>query len=91
MLWGKEQDAELLAHFRRLGRLRAASPALRRGSRRTLHADAKELVYERVLGDERIVVSLNLATLIGQVRDSAGRDRLLEDEELGVGPDQGPR
>jgi glycosidase len=91
MLWGKDQDAELLAFFQRLGRLRAASPALRRGSRRTLHADARELVYERVLGDERIVVSLNLATLTGQVRDGAGRDRLLEDEELGVGPDQGPR
>ena len=90
MLWGEKQDTDLLGHFQRLGRLRAGSPALRRGSRRTLHADANELIYERVLGEERIVVSLDLKTLTGQVSDAAGRDRLVEDEELGVGPDQRP-
>jgi glycosidase len=90
MLWGKEQDADLLAHFQRLGRLRRESAALRRGSRRTLHADDKELVYERVLGDERVVVTLGLKTLKGSVVDDSGRDRLGEDDVLGVGPDQRP-
>lgn len=91
MLWGGAQDAELLAFFQRLGRLRRDSPALRRGSRRTLKADADQLVYERVLGAERLVVTLNLRSLRGSVVDDAGRDRLSEDDVLGVGPDQRPR
>ena len=91
MWWGKAQDRDVLEHFQRLGRLRASSSALRRGSRRTLHADESELVYERVLGEERIVVSLNLEALTGKVSDPSGRDRLVEDQELGVGPDQRPR
>jgi len=90
MLWGEKQDGDLLAHFQRLGRLRATSAALRRGSRRTLHADDNEVVYERVLGDERLVVTLDLGSLRGSVVDDAGRDRLREDDVLGVGPDQRP-
>ncbi|TMC54153.1 MAG: hypothetical protein E6J20_03475 [Chloroflexi bacterium] len=91
MLWGADQDAGLLAYFQRLGRLRRESPALRRGSRRTLHADPYELVYERVSGDDRLVVSLNLETLTGSVVDGSGRDRLGQDDVLGVSPDQRPR
>jgi len=90
MLWGEEQDADLLAHFQKLGRLRAGSPALRRGSRRTLSAGDDELVYERVLAGERLVVTLNLRELRGSVVDGSGRDRLREDDVLGVGPDQRP-
>jgi cyclomaltodextrinase len=91
MLWGADQDSDLLAHFQRLGRLRRASPALRRGSRRTLHADRDVLGYERVLGSERIEVTLNLKTSAWKVVDGSGGDRLREDDVLGVGPDQGPR
>lgn len=91
MPWGDEQDRELLAHFQHLGRLRAASPALRRGTRRTLRVSPDELVYERVLGKERLVVTLNVKELDGSVVDDAGRDRLGEDDVLGVGPDQRPR
>ena len=90
MLWGEKQDTDLLAHFQRVGRLRAASAALRRGTRRTLHVDENELVYERVLGDERLVVTLDLRSLSGSVVDDAGRDRLRQDDVLGVGPDQRP-
>ena len=90
MLWGEAQDRDLLAHFQKLGRLRAQSPALRRGTRRTLSASRDELVYERTLGEERIVVTLNLRTLDGSVVDGSGRDRLREDDVLGVGPDQRP-
>ncbi|HSS61763.1 MAG TPA: alpha-amylase family glycosyl hydrolase [Candidatus Limnocylindrales bacterium] len=87
MLWGADQDRDLLAHFRRLGVLRRESAALRRGSRRTLSADKDELVYERVLGAERIVVTMNLRSLSGSVVDGSGRDRLGQDDVLGVGPD----
>ncbi|TMC81400.1 MAG: hypothetical protein E6J06_12920, partial [Chloroflexi bacterium] len=90
MLWGADQDRDLLAHFQRLGRLRAESPALRRGSRRTLSVDADSLVYERVLGDERVVVSLDLRSSSGSIVDGSGRDRLGQDDVLGVSPDQRP-
>jgi glycosidase len=90
MLWGRDQDPELLAFFRRLGRLRRESAALRRGTRRTLRADEDVLAYERVLEDERVVVTLDLKTLSGSVVDGSGRDRLREDDVFGVGPDQRP-
>ena len=90
MLWGDAQDSDLLVHFQKLGRLRAQSPALRRGTRRTLRAAGDELVYERALDEERMVVTLNLRTLDGSVVDGSGRDRLHEDDVLGVGPDQRP-
>ena len=45
---------------------------------------------ERALGDERMVVTLNLRTLDGSVVDGSGRDRLREDDVLGVSPDQRP-
>ena len=90
MLWGRDQDVDLYALFQRLGRLRNELVALRRGSRRTLRASPGELVYERVLGEERVVISLNLRTLSGSIVDGSGRDRLGEDDVLGVRPDQGP-
>ena len=89
MLWGLDQDGDLLRFFSNLVSLRRHSAALRRGSRKTLHADAHELVYERVLGDERMVVTLNLETLSGSVVDGSGRERLRQDDVLGVSPDQG--
>jgi glycosidase len=91
MLWGADQDRDLLAYFQRLGRLRAESAALRRGSRRTLRADRDVLVYERALGEERMVVSLDFKSLRGSVVDDAGRDRLGQDDVLGVRPDQRSR
>ena len=87
MLWGDDQDKDLLSFFQRLGRLRHESAALRRGSRRTLGADGDVLVYERVLGEERMVVTLDVKTLSGTVVDGSGRDRLRQDDVLGVGPD----
>jgi cyclomaltodextrinase len=46
---------------RRLAQLRLAHPALRRGSFRTLYADAELYVFARELKDERLVGALNLA------------------------------
>ena len=88
MPWGDEQNRELLAYFQRLGRLRAESAALRRGTRKTISVSDEALVFERVHDGERVVVTLNLKELSGSVVDDSGRDRLGEDDVLGVGPDQ---
>ncbi len=54
-------NTDLLAHYRKMIALRRASPALSRGAYRTLLADdARALfVFERKLGDERVIVALN--------------------------------
>jgi alpha-glucosidase len=50
----------LLALTRRLVRLRAAQPALRWGDIRVTRADAALLVFERVLGGQRLTCAFNL-------------------------------
>ncbi|MFM1866782.1 MAG: hypothetical protein RL591_190 [Planctomycetota bacterium] len=54
-------DEAHLAAYRAMIALRSASPALRRGAFRTLAADdARDTwVFERALGDERVIVALN--------------------------------
>ena len=61
MLWAGDQDQDLLAHFQKLGRLRQESPALRRGGRRTVLADAEVFAYERSAEAERVTVALNFS------------------------------
>ncbi len=61
MLWGSEQNQDLLAHFFALGRLRRDSVALRRGDRRTVLADTEVFAYERSTGDESVLVALNFS------------------------------
>jgi len=39
MLWGADQDADLVAYYQRLGAIRHAHPAIRHGHRRLLHLD----------------------------------------------------
>lgn len=56
-------DRELVAHYRQMIALRHRHPALARGAYRTLLADdTRDLfVFERTLGDERVLVILNNA------------------------------
>ena len=61
MLWGADQNQDLLAHFQQLGRMRRESLALRRGDRRTVLADAEVFAYERRAGDESVTVALNFS------------------------------
>jgi glycosidase len=82
MLWGGEQNRELLAHFQALGRMRRDSVALRRGHRRTVLADAEVFVYERSTPDERVVVALNFSES-PQRRELPGLDEPLELGPLG--------
>ena len=57
----EQVDSAHFAHYAAVIALRNALPALRRGSMRTLVADdAKDVwVFERRLGDERVLVALN--------------------------------
>ena len=45
MLWGADQDADLLAYYRRLIALRRAHPAIWQGTRRTVHLDEAARTY----------------------------------------------
>jgi glycosidase len=57
--WGREETS-LRDHVRALGALRAAHPCLREGDFRVLHIDDHTLVYERVQGNDRLVVAANM-------------------------------
>jgi glycosidase len=63
-------DEAHLAAYREMIALRSASAALRRGAFRTLVADdARDVwVFERLLGDERVIVALNAS---GKAQDFA--------------------
>ncbi len=56
--WGRE-DPELLAHYRLLGALRAAHPALRSGRVEFFQAGDQKLGFTREAGGERIRIYLN--------------------------------
>ena len=62
--WGAAADAGLLEHFRRLGALRRAHPALWSGTRRLLHLDspAGTYVYLRQSQDDAVLVAINAGT-----------------------------
>ena len=45
MLWGDEQDKDLLTYFRRLGALRKQFPALTSGSREVVHLNVQNGTY----------------------------------------------
>jgi glycosidase len=79
MLWGGDQNQDLLSHFQALGCLRRDSVALRRGDRRTMLADAEVFAYERSTGDEKVIVALNFSEQ-PQRRELPG---LVEPVELG--------
>jgi cyclomaltodextrinase / maltogenic alpha-amylase / neopullulanase len=82
MLWGDEQNQDLLAHFQALGQLRRDSVALRRGERRTVLADAEVFAYERRTPDESVVVALNFSES-PQRREVPGLDAPIELGPLG--------
>lgn len=74
---------DLLAHYQKMIALRRAHPALLRGDYRTLLADdTRDLfVFERTLGDERVLVIFNNADqptthLVSNLEDGAYRDEI---------------
>lgn len=56
--WGRE-DQTLLAHYRRLGRLRRETPALRTGSIAFLTTDGGRVSFLRAYGKQRVEVYVN--------------------------------
>jgi glycosidase len=82
MLWGSEQDEDLLSHFQLLGRMRRESLALRRGTRRTVLADSEVFAYERSADEETVLVALNFSER-RQTRDVQGLNERIELEPLG--------
>jgi glycosidase len=82
MLWGSDQNQDLLTHFQRLGRQRAESVALRRGAMRTVLADREVFVYERSAGDESVIVALNFSDS-PQRREVPGLAEPIDLEPLG--------
>lgn len=61
MLWGKEQDAELLRYYQTLIGLRRQSSALRRGTRRLVAANENSLAFIRSHEGEEALTALNLS------------------------------
>lgn len=57
--WGDE-DPVLTAHYRLLGRFRAAHPALCGGDFRFLYVTDTAFLYERAGGDDRVLVAVNV-------------------------------
>ncbi len=61
MLWGDEQDSDLLEFYRRLIHLRGQEPALRRGARQTLLAEGPVFAYTRRYQSDELGVVFNLS------------------------------
>lgn len=61
MIWGEEQDRGLFAFYKELITLRKTHPALRGGTRTTIHADEKVFAYRRSDGSESLVTILNIS------------------------------
>lgn len=61
MLWGDEQDKNLLTYFRRLGALRKQFSAITSGRREVVHLNVQNgtYAYLRTLGDDSVLIVLN--------------------------------
>ena len=61
MLWGDEQDEDLLTYFRRLGVLRKQFPLLASGKREVVHLNVQNgtYAYLRTLETNSVLIALN--------------------------------
>lgn len=60
MLWGDEQNTELLEYYKALIRIRKNEPALRYGTRENIFTTEDALAYRRTDGTSSIVCVMNL-------------------------------
>lgn len=67
MLWGQQQDHELLDFYQKLCALRQREAALRRGARQTVLAEGHTLAYRRASAEGSVVVVLNLTEQAAEV------------------------
>jgi len=75
MLWGEDQDCELLEFYRQLGALRRATTAIWRGERRFIHIDDRhgQLAYTCTANGETWLVALQQAPHAGMIPLPSGR------------------
>ncbi|HET6444476.1 MAG TPA: glycoside hydrolase family 13 protein [candidate division Zixibacteria bacterium] len=73
MVWGDEQDQDLLDYYRWLIHFRRQHPALWRGSRQTIHLDEEAGTYAYLRADdqETILVAMNLSDEERKIKASA--------------------
>jgi len=83
MLWGKEQDEDLITFYRKLIALRRRESALIKGERRTLHADSDTLAYLRSDGSRSLVTVINLAPEPRQVTLQGNRTTIAVETQDG--------
>ncbi|MBE6620970.1 MAG: DUF3459 domain-containing protein [Ruminococcaceae bacterium] len=57
--WGREERV-LVETVRFLGELRRTHPSLAKGAFRVIHHSARAIAYERVLGDDHLVIASNM-------------------------------
>ncbi len=92
MLWGNSQDAELLAYYRTLGRMRREHPVLHSGRRVTLSVDAPPgtWVYARGDGGDLLLVFLNARERTAKISVPVQAVELAEGTRLRnlLGPDE---
>ncbi|HEY9282018.1 MAG TPA: alpha-amylase family glycosyl hydrolase, partial [Pyrinomonadaceae bacterium] len=88
-------ENEVFDHLRRLARLRAASPALRRGSVTHLHDEEQQAVFARSLGGDVALVAFNNdtkpASLDFGVREAGLPEGATPWDGMGVPGGGGPR
>jgi glycosidase len=61
MIWGEQQDAELLGFYRSLCALRRQQPVLASGTRQSLRVDGQVLAYRRADTRDSLISVLNLS------------------------------
>src|SRR5205807_6444848 len=72
----RDDPASLFSLYRRLGWLRKSSPALRRGSYRTVAAPRGVFAYAREAEGERMLVALNFTKSAQVVSLGSGAERI---------------
>ncbi|MCP4423343.1 MAG: DUF3459 domain-containing protein [Chloroflexi bacterium] len=67
MLWGDDQDKDLLAYYRWLIHFRRQHPAIWNGRRQTLYVDDQTYVYACINEEETVLVALNLSDELREI------------------------
>ena len=94
MLWGDEQDKDLLAYFQRLGALRKQFPLLASGKREVVHLNVQNgtYAYLRTLETNSVLIALNIGrrsatidipipSFQNSVEDMLNRNRVVVSED----------
>ena len=86
MLWGGEEDKDLLTYFQRLGALRKQFPLLTLGRREVVHLNVQKgsYAYLRLSETDTILIALNTSRRAQtiDVPISLGKGRDLDAEDL---------